>query len=193
MAVKRPFRRKTARTTRNMIRRIDEQQERKTFGKWFYVPNTFVDLTVGSSKYGVFIALPRPGNKVTIYGMDLVISISLSDGQTESAINGALQVCHDREGQDPADFAAANMALPEGHAADLLARPRSFLPFSLVNQATVPQRNAVIPYRFFRGHKIVLNPAQRLLFMLLLSSQTTSGVKISMNITGRYRFMQTHE
>jgi len=187
---KRPYRRRGA-TLNTRIRRIDRDIERKTLGKWYAV-QAYTDVVVGSTKYGAFIALPRPSNKLEIYGMDLLIGLSLKDGKSESAIQGALLVCHDREGQDPADFVAANSALPNQDGWDNLARPRSFLPFLLINEDGIPQRNAVIPYSFFRGHKIVLNPNQRLLFWVVVSSATTAGVQLSMNITGRYRFIQTH-
>jgi len=189
---KRPFRRKTPRTTRNMIRRIDEQIERKTLGKWYGV-NESSTLTTGSSKFGLFIPLPRPSNKVEIYGMDLLMSLVVDQGDNDSnIIQGALMVCHDREGQDPADFVGPNESMPTSDGWDNLARPRAFLPWTLIGQPGISQRVAIIPYRFFRGSKILLNPAQRLLFYCCTAGDTPAGLKIEFAIHGRYRFIQTH-
>jgi len=192
MMKKRPFRRRTSATLNNRIRRIDRDIERKTLGKWYGV-NESATLTTGSTKLGLFIPLPRPSNKVEVYGMDMLLSLVVDQGDNDSNIlQGALLVCHDREGQDPSDFVGPSESMPKNDGWDNLARPRSFLPFTLVGQPGVSQRIAIVPYRFFRGHKIVLNPAQRLIFYLTMASDTPAGLKIEFAIHGRYRFIQTH-
>jgi len=178
-------------TFRGLKRRMERDEQRdlkRTQGRWYY-PHEVVTDDILPSDLSVDITLPTPQDHgILIYGMDLILSITFQASEPAgTTLLGALQVCHIRPGQTKSDFLAANGALPSGEEAQSLARPRSFLPFWLQNEQN-DYRSAVIPYRFFRGHQIRLNPGEFLSYQWAFP--TTSTGKVTARMGGRYRYIE---
>lgn len=192
MAVsRRPFRRRTGRTLRNKIEKIEKQQLRKTMGMWQYL-NTASTLTTSATAKGKAIVGFNPGEdrKLTLYGLDLLIGLQLDAGTSQALQGGALVVAHVRVGQDFANFLGENLALPaEGAAGESVARFRAFLPFMLSNREGGTAASAVVPYRLFRGREITLMPGESLVIGVAFDHSVPNNTKLYTVTTGRLRYI----
>lgn len=180
---------------RSVAKRVEDRALKRTMGMWFDVSqNPAINVTVGNTaKGGQFPLISRTTQQQAweVYGMDLLFTLSLQANASAPVI-GAIQICHVRSGQVAADFATGSYyELPAAIERVSLARPRSFLPFSLVgNFEDNPRASAVFPYRFFRGHKITILPAEQLVVMVCLGGSTPNNTKVRLDAVGRFRFIE---
>lgn len=186
-------------TFRGLKRRMDREAhkvEQKEMGQWFGVAYTS-SFTTSATKYGNGMTLSNPegapsASKVEIYGVDLLVTLR-AQTTSDVAIQGALMVCHIRHGQAFTDFLAANESMPEGTEQQNRARPRAFLPFALMpplnTQGGDYQASAIIPYRPFRGRRLVVLGGETIVIGIALTRDTPAGVKLFGGLHGRYRYI----
>lgn len=184
----------TARNTMAIAKRVEQREEKKNLGQWWdFAGNPALNITTSVSlKGGAYPLVTRSGNQQSwlIYAMDLVLNLSLGQSSIAPVI-GALQVVHARAGQTPLDFSRAGHQLARATERQSLARPRSYLPFTLVgNPADNPRAASVIPYRFFRGHQMRILPNEGLYLQLCLGAGTPNGTKVRLDVVGRCRFIE---
>lgn len=187
----------SGRSMNKRIRRVENEVLRKEAGKWFYL-DAENDFTTSASAKGSNIALPLPDptgdghadEKVTIYGMDALVSIVLDDGSTNKNIRGGLFTLTERAGQDWTEFMGPQRAYPKSLEGNVKARVRSAHWFNIV-PGTDWYKNVIIPFTFFRGNKITLLQSERFQFVCALGRDLATGVKISFSLTGRYRFINS--
>lgn len=172
------------------VRNIEKQELRKSLGRWQYLSGHGLTFTTSSSNKGANLFFLPTGkeNKRTIYGMDMVWLLELATATNPGATSGCLVTYVTKPGQTVQDYRGANNAMPatleEGNAE---GRFRSFLPFVLSAREGGTAATVVIPFRFFRGHEVVLKPGEGFNMDMLFTNAIPGGTKITYSYSGRYR------
>lgn len=182
------------------VKRMDKEEIRKTTGRWYGVYNA-KEFTVAAAVHGTAMQLPEPPGsgsadddaKVTIYGMDTLITMSQFGGNYDYSgdfVYGNLLIAKNQKGTSNVNFANAGYGSPTGIDQNALARPRVQIPFALSRFPGTDRNQVVIPYRFFRGNEITIRPGENLWFIMAMQANVVNnGEKYKIAIFGRYRYV----
>lgn len=181
-------------TFRGMQRRMERSEkrsERMTLGRWAGVDSGQTDTLTNTVRGGTIFNLPAYSSKTTFYGWDAVVSVTVDPDTGTTAQRGQILGCHVREGQSVTDFFASTGYKPNVSSADWQthARASKMIPMVLIGDDSSTRGSLVVPLRLLMPKTLVLKRNES--YSVAYGFAGTVGVKIEIQVHGRYRFVQS--